>query len=189
MNTKPRDFYHVQDQLELSWMFISGANGARGRELNSISAQIEELEKSMGPQVEEVNHYIQLARKKISLLENILGTAHPGKGAAGSSDNVNRASVEVSLSSSGMGFFSPDPADDDAKIEITLFLDTTQIQLRLIATVLESRLSADPEKPGYWIRVRFSQNQETGIDQLLAHVTQRQIERIKRKTETQNNKI
>jgi len=52
---------------------------------------------------------------------------------------------------------------------------------------LESRLSADSEKPGYWVRVRFDRYQEQEVDHLLAHVTQRQIEKLQRKSDNKSD--
>ena len=97
---------------------------------------------------------------------------------------MNKKIVEVSLSSSGMGFFSDSLADDDAKIEVALTLNTLDLSVNFVATVLECRLSADAENPGYWIRVRFDRNQDQQIDRLLGHVTQRQIEKLQRSTKS-----
>ena len=41
-----------------------------------------------------------------------------------------------------MGFFSDSLADDDAKIEVSLTLNTFDLNVNFIATVLECRLSA-----------------------------------------------
>ena len=82
-----------------------------------------------------------------------------------------------------MGFFSESFADDDSKVEISLTLGTVELSVDFSATVLECRLSADSENPGYWIRVRFARDQDKQIDQLLAHVTQRQIERLQRNSD------
>ena len=93
-----------------------------------------------------------------------------------------RRRVEVSLSSSGMGFFSQESIDEDAVIEIVLYLDTVDKELNLEASVLESRVSADSENPGFWVRTRFTRKQDQKIDLLLAHVSQRQIEKLERKS-------
>ena len=66
-------------------------------------------------------------------------------------------------------------------IEISLYLDTVDTELDLEASVLESRVSADSENPGFWVRTRFTRKQDHKIDLLLAHVSQRQIEKLERK--------
>ena len=83
---------------------------------------------------------------------------------------------------SGIGFFSQKSIDEDAVIEILLYLDTVDKELNLEASVLESRVSADSENPGFWIRTRFTRKQDQKIDLLLAHVSQRQIEKLERKS-------
>ena len=83
-----------------------------------------------------------------------------------------------------MGFFSQTFVEEDSQIGIALKLDTVGADIDISATVLESRLSADSENPGYWVRVRFDRNQEYQVDQLLAHVTQRQIERLQKRLKT-----
>ena len=98
-----------------------------------------------------------------------------------------KQTVEVSLSSSGMGFFSESFAEDDSRVEISLTLGTFDLTVDFSATVVECRLSADSENPGYWIRVRFAKDQDQQIDQLLAHVTQRQIQRLQRTTDPSQN--
>ena len=125
-----------------------------------------------------------LSNKKISLLESALESSVGNATPADEISNLNKKIVEVSLSSSGMGFFSDSLADDDAKIEVALTLNTLDLSVNFVATVLECRLSADAENPGYWIRVRFDRNQDQQIDRLLGHVTQRQIEKLERSTKS-----
>ena len=86
-----------------------------------------------------------------------------------------------------MGFCSEVIAEEDAHVGIDLTLETMGLNIRMGATVLESRLSADSEKPGYWIRVRFDRNQDQEVDHLLAHVTQRQIEKLQRKSDNKSD--
>jgi hypothetical protein len=80
-------------------------------------------------------------------------------------------------------FFSEALAEDDSHIEINLTLDSVGMDITMNANVLECRLSADSENPGYWIRARFSKDQEQNIDHLIAHVTQRQIAKLERRAE------
>ena len=67
-------------------------------------------------------------------------------------------------------------------IEIVLYLDTVDKELSLEASVLESRVSDDSENPGFWVRTRFTRKQDQKIDLLIAHVSQRQIEKLQRKS-------
>jgi hypothetical protein len=49
--------------------------------------------------------------------------------------------------------------------------------------IIESRVSADAENPGYWLRGRFSEDQEKQIDAVVAHVNQRQFEQLQRRSQ------
>jgi hypothetical protein len=125
--------------------------------------------------------------QKISLLEKALDYQNDDRPLNVLEERKGVEEVEVSLSSSGMGFFSEVIAEEDAHVEIDLTLETMGFNVRMGATVLESRLSADSEKPGYWVRVRFDRYQEQEVDHLLAHVTQRQIEKLQRKSDNKSD--
>ena len=181
MRTKARDFYHIQDQVKLSWQYNVGSASPGNPVLDSLSLELEELSKDLGPLSGEVARYVDLTHRKISLLEKILlDTSKQTEFEIALAPTEKRV-VEVSLSSSGMGFFSETLAEEDASIAINLTLETLGKEVTISGIVLECRSSADSENPGYWLRVRFAKDQDVKIDQLLAHVTQRQIEKLEKK--------
>jgi len=180
MSKKSRDFYHIQDQLTLAWRYASGSKGVRNPQIEALSREIDDLGRKLIVSNPELSEYIELSAKKIALLEKIAEVVNKSNEHTENLSDKEKRAVEVSLSSSGMGFFSESFAEDDAKIEISLNLTTLQLNVEFRATVLECRLSADSENPGYWIRVRFARDQGQQIDQLLAHVAQRQIEQLQR---------
>ena len=180
MGKKARDFYHIQDRLPLAWHYADRSGLGNSSDIDAMSKEIEELANRLRDGDPKLRRFIDLTNQKISLLEesNKLRTASAKQ--AFHVDHKEK-NTEVSLSSSGMGFFSENLAEDDAQIDILLSLNTIGVKTRLEATVLECRLSADSENPGYWIRVRFLRDQEQEIDHLLAHVTQRQIEKLQKR--------
>ena len=180
MSRKSRDFYHIQDQLPLAWRYASTPRHINDSPLEVLSEQINDLAKKLIMSHPELSEFIDLTAKKISLLEQATQGAERNEDSAREISDEKKQSVEVSLSSSGMGFFSESFAEDDATVEISLTLPTVDLSVNFSATVLECRLSADSENPGYWIRVRFARDQDQQVDQLLAHVTQRQIEKLQR---------
>ena len=182
MTKKSRDFYHIQDQLPLAWRYSINRTRSSDSQLEQISEQLDKLAKKLVSSNPELGVFIDLSARKMALLEQAAGVMGGDKQSTPNILDAEKQIIEVSLSSSGMGFFSQDIAEDDAKVDISLTLDTIELIVDFKATVLECRLSADSENPGYWIRVRFARNQEKQIDQLLAHVTQRQIERLERHT-------
>ena len=183
MSSKSRDFYHIQDKLPLAWRYRSTSGYVSDAEFDVLSQQIQELGQNLIKRHPDLSDFIELSARKISLLERALDMASLSNEPADQLSDLKKQNVEVSLSSSGMGFFSETIVEDDAQLEISLSLSTVNKDIDLSASVLECRLSADSENPGYWIRVRFSREQDQMIDQLLAHVTQRQIERLQRKSD------
>ena len=182
MTTKSRDFYHIQDQLPLAWRYSIDRRRSNDSQIERLTQKIDELAGNLINSNPELVEFIALSAKKMALLEQAAGAIDNSKQPAVKISDAEKKIAEVSLSSSGMGFFSQAPADDDAKMNISLTLDTIEMSVDFKASVLECRLSADAENPGYWIRVRFARDQERQIDQLLAHVTQRQIQRLERNT-------
>ena len=61
-----------------------------------------------------------------------------------------------------------------------MYLETIDCQVILRATIMECRVSADSENHGNWLRVRFAKGQEKEAKVILAHVANRQIEKLER---------
>ena len=187
MGGKKRDFYHIQDRLELAWRYTTQTSLANGVRIDDLSRQIEEVSIELQPMSAKVQKFIELTSQKISLLEDEVKRAIDTNSPPQQNVEVVKRVVEVSLSSSGMGFFSESLAEEEAELELFLKLDTVGVDLSMSATVMECRLSADSENPGYWIRARFTRNQVQKIDQLLAHVTHRQIAQLERRTDQKSD--
>ena len=187
MSKQTRDFYHIQDQLNLAWQYSVIGRRTAAPEIKALTDQINNLMGTLQPLTSEMARFIELTSQKASLLEKALEDKLEPPLERTSEGRVEEGRVEVSLSSSGMGFFSQTFVEEDSQIGIALKLDTVGADIDISATVLESRLSADSENPGYWVRVRFDRNQEYQVDQLLAHVTQRQIERLQKKSQNQTD--
>lgn len=187
MGGKKRDFYHIQDRLELAWRYTTQTSLANGVRIDDLSRQIEEVSIELQPMSAKLQKFIELTSQKISLLEDEVKRAIDTNSPPQQNVEVVKRVVEVSLSSSGMGFFSESLAEEEAELELFLKLDTVGVDLSMSATVMECRLSADSENPGYWIRARFTRNQDQKIDQLLAHVTHRQIAQLERRTDQKSD--
>ena len=187
MGGKKRDFYHIQDRLELAWRYTTQASLANGVRIDDLSRQIEEVSIELQPMSAKLQKFIELTSQKISLLEDEVKRAIDTNSPPQQNVEIVKRVVEVSLSSSGMGFFSESLAEEEAELELFLKLDTVGVDLSMSATVMECRLSADSENPGYWIRARFTRNQDQKIDQLLAHVTHRQIAQLERRTDQKSD--
>ena len=86
--------------------------------------------------------------------------------------------LDVSLSTSSIGFLSAEEIKDGTTIKMTIALDSVDSRVNILMAVVDSRISTDPENKGYWIRCRFLSEQRTAIDAIMAHITLRQSERL-----------
>ena len=134
MSKKSRDFYHIQDQLPLAWRYASSSRRLNDSQLDVLSLQIDNLAKTFDKQ-SRARELIELWQAKISLLERTTKEAERNEKHASKISDEKKQKVEVSLSSSGMGFFSKSFAEDDAKVEISLKLNTVDLSVDFNATV------------------------------------------------------
>ena len=104
MSKKSRDFYHIQDQLPLAWRYASTPRRINDGQLDVLSGQINDLAKKLVMSYPELSEFIDLTAKKISLLEQANQRAELSEDSGREISDEKKQSVEVSLSSSGMGF-------------------------------------------------------------------------------------
>ena len=83
-----------------------------------------------------------------------------------------------------MGYFSLINAEEGAAVEVMLNLESIDVEITVRMIIIESRVSADAENPGFWLRGRFMEDQDRQVDAIVAHVTQRQLELLQRRTQT-----
>jgi hypothetical protein len=55
--------------------------------------------------------------------------------------------------------------------------------------IIESRVSADAENPGFWLRGRFMEEQDKQVDAIVAHVNQRQFEQLQRRAQSNGSQV
>jgi hypothetical protein len=55
--------------------------------------------------------------------------------------------------------------------------------------IIETRISADAENPGFWLRGRFLEDQDKQVDAVVAHVNQRQFEQLQRRAKANGTPI
>jgi hypothetical protein len=125
---------------------------------------------------------LTLLNRKIELLVS------NSEEASGTSSNLggfcDKAYVDVSLSGSGMGYFSLTNAEEGTPVEVMLNLESIEVEITVRMVIIESRVSADAENPGFWLRGRFMEDQDKQVDAIVAHVNQRQFEQLQRRAQT-----
>ena len=82
-----------------------------------------------------------------------------------------------------MGFFSLTNAEEGSGVEVILNLESIEVEIAVRMIIIESRVSADAENPGFWLRGRFVEDQDKQVDAIIAHVNQRQFEQLQRRTQ------
>tara|TARA_E500000178_G_scaffold337772_1_gene377361 strand:+ start:140 stop:715 length:576 start_codon:yes stop_codon:yes gene_type:complete len=179
MNRKMRDFYHIQDKLSLFWRYSRQTTASNDDKSLLVDIEIARRKEALGSVSASLQELIDLYEQKISLLQSqesdkrLLSYAdynHARK----------KADTEVTLSSSGMGFFSPIRAEETARVQIDMCLYSIPCELLIEATVVECRISPDSENAGYWLRVRFEKGQQKKVDLISAHVATLQMEKLSR---------
>ena len=179
MDRKTRDFYHIQDKLSLRWRYAASDSMTTVSAIYDVERKIKALTIDLDPLPAAFSELLDLYDQKISMLQSSL-SAGQKTGGEDWEHSRNRSKTDVTLSSSGMGFFSEKSAEEYSTIEIDMHLETIDCQVILRATIMECRVSADSENPGNWLRVRFAKGQEKEAKVILAHVTNRQIEKLER---------
>ena len=175
MATKHREVYFIQDRLPLRWCFSERQECAVDidsvlnlqRDLSTLIAGYADesgihkgLTQLLNQQIDAaVNEYLESHQVELKLI-------------APRSDALSEN--EVTLSSTGMGFFSEHAVSDGEVIEIEIFLAAIETSVRVVGSVLDSRASSDAENPGYWLRTRFVMGQEHATKAITAHIAERQ---------------
>ncbi len=182
MSDKQRDFYRIQDRLLMAWRHVDMTPTSESEmALLSVNRDIENSLLTLNDAEPEVARILTLLNRKIELL-----TVNPSSQTEGSTNLggfFDKAYVDVSLSGSGMGYFSVANADEGSAVEVILNLESIDVEIAVKMIIIESRVSADSENPGYWLRGRFVEDQEKQVDAIVAHVNQRQFEQLQRRTQ------
>ena len=178
-----RDFYRIQDRLLMAWRLADlEPNSETESALFALNRELEEELLELNDDSPEITHVLTLLNHKIDLLVS------SDEGGSGVSTNLggfcDKAHVDVSLSGSGMGYFSLTNAEEGAAVEVMLNLESIDVEIAVRMIIIESRVSADAENPGFWLRGRFLEDQDKQVDAIVAHVNQRQFELLQRRTQT-----
>jgi hypothetical protein len=182
VNENQRDFYRIQDRLLMSWRRIDIKPASElESSLLGLNRELEEELLELTEDAPDTARVLVLLNRKIELLMM--------KSNEGSEANINlggfcdKAHVDVSLSGSGMGYFSLTNAEEGTPVEVMLNLESIEVEITVRMIIIESRVSADAENPGFWLRGRFMEDQDKQVDAIVAHVNQRQFEQLQRRAQ------
>ena len=151
-------------------------------ELLALNRELEDELLELNDDSPEIARVLTLLNHKIELL---LSSDEEGSDISTNLGGFcDKAHVDVSLSGSGMGYFSLTNAEEGAAVEVMLNLESIDVEITVRMIIIESRVSADAENPGFWLRGRFVEDQDKQVDAIVAHVTQRQFELLQRRTQT-----
>ena len=176
MSEHQRDFYRIQDRIAMSWRPAADHIG------NEVDEALIELNQELDEELLGLAQINPGVASVLTLLNRKIQFALGDTAASLSAVFGETQMTDVSISGSGMGFFSEEAPDDGLLIDLFLDLDSIHTEIVIRMVVLESRASADAEKPGFWVRGRFDEDQDKQVDTIVAHVNQRQYEQLQRRT-------
>ena len=182
MSDIQRDFYRIQDRLLMAWRHADVEPTSESESaLLAVNREIESELLELNDEHPDVAKALTLLNRKIELLTASAAESSESTGNLGGF--CDKAYVDVSLSGSGMGYFSLTNAEEGSAVEVILNLESIEVEIAVRMVIIESRVSADAENPGFWLRGRFSEDQEKQVDAIVAHVNQRQFEQLQRRAQ------
>ena len=188
MSDNQRDFYRIQDRLLMAWRFVEAEAVTESESaLSTVNRELEEELLELHDESPETARVFTLLNRKIELLMSY------GQGESDKPTNLggfcDKALVDVSLSGSGMGYFSATNAEEGSYVEVILSLESIDVEITVRMVIIETRISADAENPGFWLRGRFVEDQDKQVDAVVAHVNQRQFEQLQRRAKANGTPI
>ena len=188
MSDNQRDFYRIQDRLLMAWRFVETEAVTESESaLSTVNRELEEELLELHDESPETARVFTLLNRKIELLMSY------GQGESDKPTNLggfcDKALVDVSLSGSGMGYFSATNAEEGSYVEVILSLESIDVEITVRMVIIETRISADAENPGFWLRGRFLEDQDKQVDAVVAHVNQRQFEQLQRRVKANSTPI
>lgn len=187
MSDNQRDFYRIQDRLLMAWRFVEAEAVTESESaLSTVNRELEEELLELHDESPETARVFTLLNRKIELLMSYGQGADKPTNLGGFCD---KALVDVSLSGSGMGYFSATNAEEGSYVEVILSLESIDVEITVRMIIIETRISADAENPGFWLRGRFLEDQDKQVDAVVAHVNQRQFEQLQRRAKANGTPI
>ena len=187
MSDNQRDFYRIQDRLLMAWRFVEAEAVTESESaLSTVNRELEEELLELHDESPETARVFTLLNRKIELLMSYGQGADKPTNLGGFCD---KALVDVSLSGSGMGYFSATNAEEGSYVEVILSLESIDVEITVRMIIIETRISADAENPGFWLRGRFLEDQDKQVDAVVAHVNQRQFEQLQRRVKANSTPI
>ena len=187
MSGNQRDFYRIQDRLLMAWRFVEAEAVTESESaLSTVNRELEEELLELHDESPETARVFTLLNRKIELLMSYGQGADKPTNLGGFCD---KALVDVSLSGSGMGYFSATNAEEGSYVEVILSLESIDVEITVRMIIIDTRISADAENPGFWLRGRFLEDQDKQVDAVVAHVNQRQFEQLQRRAKANGTLI
>jgi hypothetical protein len=174
-----RDFYFIRDRLPLKWTRIGDD------ESEAKTAEILELKSLL---LDFLNNLTFSHPNQKTLLSEVTQKCNAvfdqqktQRGPSLDSELHDADYVDVTISTSGIGFLTAREMQEGTGIELRILLESVSTTVNVQMAIIDSKLSGDPENPGYWVRGRFLPNQQSAINMIMAHISQRQSDRLSEK--------
>lgn len=172
-DTDQRNYFRIQDELMLRWQ-LAQADELTATELD---AELKDINDRLGGMINVafgespvVAEALGLLNRKINLLVETRKNVHH-----------TMKHVKVNLSGSGIGFFWERPAPNDQIIDITLRLEPSQNEVTMRTEVISCDPARGDDEQGFWVRGKFLEKQDLGVEQIVRHVSFRQTQLLAEK--------
>jgi len=165
-----RGFFRIDDELRMNWIKLDPdilrSPTDRDDELRDLNVELHNLISTAFGDSAVLGEAMGLLNRKIELLTG-----------NGDGPNLDLKSVAVNLSGSGLAFACDEPLHPEELIEITMLLLPANTIVRVQARVISASPYPDDDW-AYWVRVKYEPRQETATEQIVQHVSLRQMQNL-----------
>jgi hypothetical protein len=185
-----REFFRIDDSIQISYRVISGDEVQRCREavvqgkndsftimtrLQAISQNLSASLHRIEQRQPDVADYLKALDEKITLLGQAL--------LAEENDLTTQPRVPVNLSAGGMALDSVEPVQEGTNLEVKLLLLPSYTGIVAVGEVVGLLENREDELYPYHLRINFSDIREQDRDALIRHNLRRQGQLLRRSRE------
>ncbi len=173
-----RDYFRINDTIGLSYSVIddSSENSAKGTEgkkieldsvLTEIDAKFNQAANTVWQENPAVAEALGLLNRKISIVAARTPQAADSEAAPHQEHLAN-------ISGCGMAFHCVDPLAVGTRLNVSVVIKPSNIDVNFIATVIACEPSPESPAGNYLMRIEIDEESHSAKEQLIQHVVQKQ---------------
>ena len=173
-----REFFRIDDELRMNWIKldpdIARSPTDREEELRDLDVNLHNLISTAFGDSVVLGEALGLLNRKIELLTG-----------NGDAPSLDLKAVPVNLSGSGMAFACNEPLHPDELIEVTMLLLPANTIVRVQTRIVRTTAYPDDDWT-YWVRTQYEARQEIVTEQIVQHVSLRQMQNLAARHDSTN---